>query len=59
MTFLDIKGKYITDVSEFVEYLSQTQSEGKSLGTIQLIPTVSTHRSFDQFIESIHEYGFQ
>jgi len=59
MTFLDIEGKYFTDVSEFVEYLSQAQSQGKSFGTIQLIPTVSSHKSFDQFIESIHEYGFQ
>lgn len=58
MTFLDIEGKYFTDVSEFVEYLSQAQSQGKSFGTIQLIPTVSSHKSFDQFIESINEYGF-
>lgn len=58
MIFLDIEGKFFTDISEFVEYLITYQSEGKGLWNIQLVPTVSTHKSFNQFIESITDYGF-
>lgn len=58
MTFLNIKGKQFTDISEFVDYLSSNQSEGKGFWNIQLVPTVSNHKSFKQFVESLLEYGF-
>lgn len=58
MRFLNIRDKKFSDISEFVEFLKDVQSEGKDLWNIQIVPTVSNHRSFKQFVESITEYGF-
>jgi hypothetical protein len=58
VTFLKIGDKKFSDISEFVNFLKEVQSEGKDLWNIQLVPTVSNHRSFKQFVESITEYGF-
>lgn len=59
VTFLDIRDKNFLDISEFVDYLNGLQSEGTNLWNIQLVPTVSTHETYRQFVESLTNYGFK
>lgn len=58
VTFLKIRDKTFSNISEFVDFLKEVQSDGKDLWNIQLVPTVSNHKSFKQFVNSITEYGF-